>query len=177
MDFLFLKLARRANEVNADQELFSDYYRHCINHGFSKLQQYYTKIDDSRLYTAAVALHPCMRFAYFEKQWANKPGGREQIDNAKRWTRSLFDDYLSRLPPIDEPAESLFVSLDKEDEDADWRATFGGSDDGRSSKEYTEQQRRSELDRYMNDALNISVTRVVHGKRVMMNMKDEPLRW
>jgi hypothetical protein len=69
------------------------------------------------------------------------------------------------------------VSLDKEDKDADWRATFGGSDDGRSSKEYTEQQRRSELDRYMNDALNISVTRVVHGKRVMMNIKDEPLRW
>jgi hypothetical protein len=65
----------------------------------------------------------------------------------------------------------------KEAEDADWRATFGGSDGGRSSKKYTQQQRRSELDRYMNDALKISVTKVVHGKRVKMNMKDEPLRW
>jgi hypothetical protein len=68
MDFLFLKFAERADEVNADQELFSDHYRHCINHRFSKLQQYYTKIDDSRLYTAAVAIHPYMRFKYFEKQ-------------------------------------------------------------------------------------------------------------
>jgi hypothetical protein len=67
MDFLFLKLARRANEVNANEEIFSDHYRHCINHGFKKLQQYYTKIDDSRLYAAAVALHPSMRFNYFEK--------------------------------------------------------------------------------------------------------------
>jgi hypothetical protein len=62
MDFLFLKLARRADEVNADQELFSDHYRHCINHGFGKLQQYYINIDDSSLYSAAVALHPSTRF-------------------------------------------------------------------------------------------------------------------
>jgi hypothetical protein len=151
MDYLFCKLTKRANEINADQETFSDHYRHCINHGFNKLQQYYTKIDDSRLYTAAVALHPCMRFSYFEKAWSNKPGGREQIDNAKRWTRSLYEDHLSGLPP----AESLFVSSDKEDDDEDWRATWGGSDDGRSSKEYTEQQRQSELERFMNDALDI----------------------
>jgi hypothetical protein len=37
MDFLFLKLARRADDVNADHELFTDHYRHCINHGFKKL--------------------------------------------------------------------------------------------------------------------------------------------
>jgi hypothetical protein len=176
MDYVFLKLAKRADEVNTDLDTFSDHYRHCINHGFNKLQQYYTKIDDSRLYTAAVALHPCMRFHYFEKQWANKPGGREQIDNAKRWTRSLYNDHLSSLPPIDEPTE-VFLSSDKEDEDADWRATFGGSDDGRSAREYTEQQRQSELERFMNDALDVTVTRVVHSTRVIMNMKDEPLRW
>jgi hypothetical protein len=29
----------------------------------------------------------------------------------------------------------------------------------------------------MNDALDIIITRVVHGKRVTMNMKDEPLWW
>ena len=69
------------------------------------------------------------------------------------------------------------MSSDKEDEDADWRATFGGSDDGRSAREYTEQQRQTELERFMNDALDVTVTRVVHGTRVIMNMKDEPLRW
>jgi hypothetical protein len=37
MDFLFLKFAERANKVNADQELFTDHYRHCINYSFTKL--------------------------------------------------------------------------------------------------------------------------------------------
>jgi hypothetical protein len=34
---------------------------HCINHVFKKLQQYYTKIDEGRLYSVAVALNPSMR--------------------------------------------------------------------------------------------------------------------
>ena len=37
MEFLFLKLARRADDVNVDKEIFTDHYRHCINHGFKKL--------------------------------------------------------------------------------------------------------------------------------------------
>lgn len=177
MDFLFLKLAKRADGVNARPERYSEHYRHCINHGFSKLQQYYTKIDDSRLYAAAVALHPCMRFKYFDKAWSNKPGGREQIDFARRQTRSLYDDYLSTLPPPEPVVESLFISSDVE-EDPDWIATFGEDNDGgASSKEHITQQRQSELDRFMSDALDISLTRVVNGKIITTNMKDEPLRW
>jgi hypothetical protein len=175
MDFLFLKLARRADEVNADEELFSDHYRHCINHGFKKLQQYYTKIDDSRLYAAAVALHPSMRFNYFDKAWANKPGSREQIDFARRQTRSLYDDYLANMPLPTEP-ESLFVSSDLDDDDEDWVATFGG-DDGAPAREHTIQQRQSELERFMNDALDLQCKKVVNGRVVTLSMKDEPLRW
>jgi hypothetical protein len=37
MDFLFLKLAKRSDEVNARPDIFSDHYRHCINYSFSKL--------------------------------------------------------------------------------------------------------------------------------------------
>jgi hypothetical protein len=79
-----LKLARRADDVNADKEIFTDHYRHCINHGFKKLQQYYTKIDESRLYSAVVALNPSMRFHYFKTQWSKKPGGKQAIKDAKR---------------------------------------------------------------------------------------------
>lgn len=175
MDFLFLKLTQRSNEVNANQDLFSDHYRHCINHGFTKLQQYYTKIDDSRLYTAAVALHPHMRFNYFEKQWANKPGGREQINDARRWTRSLYDDYLTRLPPIE--LEPLFISSDLDDEDEDWRAIFGGADSTEHTVEQKHRLRQGELDRFMIDSLDLSTTTLVNGRVVSGTMKDEPLRW
>jgi hypothetical protein len=128
------------------------------------------------LYVAEVALHPYIRFNYFEKAWANKPGGREQIDTVRRQTHSLYRDYLSRLPPPEPPVESLFVSSDVDDEDEDWRATFGGGDDGESSKEHIIQQRQSELDRFMNDALDVSLKRLVDGKTIATNMKDEPLR-
>jgi hypothetical protein len=40
-----------------------------MNYGFVKLQEYYTRLDDSRLYSAAVARNPCRRFTYFEEAY------------------------------------------------------------------------------------------------------------
>jgi hypothetical protein len=59
-----------------------------------------------------------MRFNYFEKAWANKPGSREQIDFARRQTRSLYDDYLASMLLPTEP-EPLFMSSDLNDNNED----------------------------------------------------------
>jgi hypothetical protein len=70
MDYLFNTLKKHADEVLESPHIFSDHYSHyshCINYGFLKLQEYCTKIDDSRPYSAATALNPDMRFSYFEK--------------------------------------------------------------------------------------------------------------
>jgi hypothetical protein len=72
MDYLFNKLRKHADEVTAKPSLFTNHYQHCLNHGFAKLSEYYTKIDDSRLYHAAVALHPCRKFTYFETALKHK---------------------------------------------------------------------------------------------------------
>jgi hypothetical protein len=69
------------------------------------------------------------------------------------------------MPPPTEPAESLFMSSDLDDEDADWRATFGG-DDGVPATGHIIQQRQSELDRFMHDALDLACKRVVNGRIV-----------
>lgn len=66
MNYLFKMLRRSADEVTARPSLFTDHYLHCLNHGFLKLRDHFTKIDDSRLYSEAVALNPCRRFDYFE---------------------------------------------------------------------------------------------------------------
>lgn len=66
MDYLFIKLRKRSNEVLARPELFTDYYTHCLNHGFDKLSEYYTKIDNSPYYAASVVLHPYKKYDYFE---------------------------------------------------------------------------------------------------------------
>ena len=58
MDYLFVKLRWRTNEVEVRLELFTDYYTYCLNHGFDKLRDYYIKIDDSPFYATAIALYP-----------------------------------------------------------------------------------------------------------------------
>jgi hypothetical protein len=67
MNYLFTMLQVNADDVTARPHIYTDHYTHCLNPGYLKLQDYFTKIDESRLYSAAVALNPCRRFAYFEK--------------------------------------------------------------------------------------------------------------
>jgi hypothetical protein len=66
MDYLFSTLKMHADEVTTLPDEYSEHYTHYINHGFVKLQEYCTKIDDSRFYSAATALNPFMRFNYFD---------------------------------------------------------------------------------------------------------------
>jgi hypothetical protein len=179
MDYLFITLKKHADEVTESPHIFSDHYQHCINYGFVKLQEYCTKIDDSRLYSAATALNPYRRFTYFEEAWGGKPGGRDAITNARRMTRELYEQYLSRLkqpapPPSSPPATSLFMDEDSDDEE--WAALFGNK---HTTVEHDLIQLRksqeSELERFMNDALDMSITTTENGEIVKRPM--EPLRW
>jgi hypothetical protein len=120
MNYLFTMLQMSADDVTARPHIYTDHYQHCLNHGYLKLQDYFTKIDDSRLYSAAVALNPCRRFAYFEKSWGDKDGGHAMVDNAKRWTRELFQGYLDRLPESESAPDevfTLFIGSDDLDDD------------------------------------------------------------
>ena len=96
MDYLFVKLRRRSKEVKARPELFTNYYTHCLNHGFDKLRDYYIKIDSSPFYAAAVALYPCQKYDYFEKIWGLNKGGSKAIVAAKRAVRGLFEEYIAK---------------------------------------------------------------------------------
>lgn len=78
----------------ARPELFTDYYTHCLNHGFDKLSKYYTKIDESPYYAAAIAFHSCKKFDYFKKTWGPNKGGTKAIATAKRAMRALFTNYI-----------------------------------------------------------------------------------
>lgn len=71
MDYLFNTLKERADKVQKDQDedtgIFTDYYTHYLNYGYTKLLDYYSKVDASPFYAVAVALHPYKRFTYFER--------------------------------------------------------------------------------------------------------------
>ena len=181
MNYLFTMLKSRADDVTARPGRYSAHYSHCLNHGYLKLQDYFTKIDDSRLYSAAVVLNPCRRFTYFENSWSAHEGGRAMIDNAKRWTRELFEEYLKRLPESapDEPDTEFIGSDDLYDDDKVWAAHMG---DPTASIEHDRRQQRklqeSELDRFMADnTLNTFVTVMKNGKPYKQTLVYEPLRW
>lgn len=182
MDFLFSKLKKHADEVTDKPALFTDHYKHCLNHGFTKLSEYYSKIDDSRLYSAAVALNPCRRFTYFDTVWRHNKGGLTAIRKAKHQTKELFEEYLTRhrvsTPPS---AASLLTSPggdEDEDEDDDWTTAFGkhsvSADDDLIR---LRQQQETELARFMDATLDTSLTSIVNGQVIRSSYMNEPLRW
>jgi hypothetical protein len=159
-DYLFNKLSKAELEVNNDPSLFTDYYINCINAGFTKLKEYYSLTDKSRLYRAAVALHPGKRFQWFENQWRYNKGGHRDIANAKSAVKLLWQRWLDDLPT--EPSSSTETDtsvlralapstkhLDDDcSEDEDYIAAFGSySTVSKSSKQ--RQDKESELDRFM----------------------------
>lgn len=183
MDYLFNTLKIHADEVTETPSEYSDHYQHCINHGFVKLQEYCTRIDDSWFYSAATALNPYMRFTYFGNAWTGKQGGREAIANARQMTRELYEDYLARVesePPAPAsliPASTtLFIGPDDE-EDPLWAATFGNKT---TSPEQERIQARklqeTELERFMNDTLDLTTTTTDAAGRIV-KQPMEPLRW
>ena len=178
-DYLFAGLKRRADEITSNPELFTDHYRHCVNYGFIKLSSYYTKTDDSRFYSAVLALHPCNRFDYFDKKWHQLPDGDVPIARAKTHTSNLDNEYVQRArdasepPPPSQPQSS-------HDYDEDWQAIFCDhtyADDDDTTRSRKRRKQASELDNFMVDKLDTTYVVIEGGKRVRKSYYSEPLRW
>jgi hypothetical protein len=103
--YLFNKLAAFEKEVHASPEIFTDYYANCINAGFAKMKEYYTKMDESRVYSTAVALHPYYRLEWFEEQWKDTPDSRREIRRAKDAVKQHYHDFLDKLQEQDKEVQ------------------------------------------------------------------------
>jgi len=185
MDYLFKKLKKHADEVSESPQLFTDHYRHCINHGFNKLQEYYTKADDSRLYAAAVALHPCYRYNYFDSQWTPTTDGRRAVATAKRQTRELFEEYLERKHAADPPSPRPVpvpevITPPPQRDDPDWYDTFTDYSKLTASSGLLANERRQheqELERFLTAELDVHYKTIENGQPVQKSYIMEPLRW
>jgi hypothetical protein len=182
MAYLFAKLKKHADEVSESPHLFTNYMT-ALNHGFAKLSQYYTNIDDSPFYATAVVLHSCRRFTYFDENWSKTTGGGTAILTARQSTRRLFDEYLAHavaeteLSPEQVP---LFISnnTQSDSDDKDWAIAFG--ERSVKTKERTTTLRRrqgTELNRFIDDDLDTDCTEFSQGKALIMSYADQPLCW
>jgi hypothetical protein len=176
MDYLFAKLKKAADEVSENETLFTDCYTNCLNYGFLKLKEYYNVIDASPYYAAAVALHPCQRFTYFEDAWASNAGGATAILAAKQSTRRLFDDYLRRACAEREtsPMNTLFINDESDD---DWATYLGDRTKANDRTRGLQRRQETELERFMEDMLDIDYTEKQQGKVLKLSYFNQPLRW
>jgi hAT family C-terminal dimerisation region len=93
-EFLLKKLetAKAAVEQEQDGSMFAVN----INLGWSKLNEYYSRLQESPAYYAALALHPRHRFQPFEKCWGKDHP--DWVDEAKVAVRKLWKNEYSQLP-------------------------------------------------------------------------------
>lgn len=175
MDYLFNMLKERADEVQKDQDddtgIFTDYYTHCLNHGFAKLRDYYTKVDASPFYASAVALHPCKKFNYFERVWTFKSADKA-IKKAKQSVRRLFNEYIERQRDLE--AASPPQALSDDDADKHWAIAFG---DYTVVTSKDKRRHNTELQRFIDDELDTHYLTRINGKAVMCSYLNEPLKW
>ena len=73
-----------------------------IQLGWQKLNEYYTKLDDTEIYVAAVALHPQLRLAKIRQLWADRAEDG-WIDTAERQLKNLWQRYKDL--PLLEPSQ------------------------------------------------------------------------
>lgn len=65
-----------------------DHFRLNVNAAWAKLNDYYSKLDETPIYYVSLALHPAFRWGWFEKNWADNPDwittARDKVEEV--WT-------------------------------------------------------------------------------------------
>jgi hypothetical protein len=99
-------LMDRLEEWKSTAESYPDpeHFKININLGWDKLNEYYTKLDESPAYYASAVLHPVSRWGYFENTWTDQ----EQLPwlhKAKQLVRKLWEEEYKPLPTQSVPDE------------------------------------------------------------------------
>ena len=155
-ELLYRKLKRAQDQTVADPEMYTDYYKHSIDAAFVKLSDYYSLTDRSRVYRTAVASHPGLQFAYFERVWKNSPDGHGEIKRAKAATKLFFKAYLAKhlRPIVSSVSVSSWPVQRSSPTDEDWEAVFGVEGDPALLPGQTH-HREQELDTFMEGYIDI----------------------
>ncbi|RKK81789.1 hypothetical protein BFJ71_g15456 [Fusarium oxysporum] len=86
-------LMERLEEWKAAAENYPDpeHFRININLGWDKLNEYYTKLDETPAYYASAILNPASRWGYFENTWTDK-AQLPWLQEAKRMVKTLWEE-------------------------------------------------------------------------------------
>lgn len=112
----FEYLLKELEDHKADQAEFQDrdHFRLNVNAAWQKLDEYYSKLDETPVYYAALALHPAYRWRWFDNNWTG-PEQRNWVTDAKAMVKSVWREQYRRqgdrargstVPQISQGAEN-----------------------------------------------------------------------
>src|SRR5436305_2909765 len=87
-------------------------YRIACNLGWQKLNEYYTKLDRSPVYVAALVLHPAYKFETIKQLWQTKP---DWIEWARQAIQELWQQYKKKC--VEQPQK-------EDSQQDDWLSEF-----------------------------------------------------
>lgn len=82
--------AREVSQINGIEPDFRNFIISSIDNAWSKLNEYYTKLEDSPLWAAAVVLYPAFNLQWLEEQWQSETQVL-WIHKAKKGLQNYFD--------------------------------------------------------------------------------------
>jgi hypothetical protein len=103
-----------------------------INLAWQKLDEYYSKTDQSPVYVAAVVLHPGLKWKWLEKAWRGRPSW---ISQARVEVKKLWLEYANIIVTT-EDTESLRVEDNARWMDDDLLSDFSDVENDASTDEY-----------------------------------------
>jgi hypothetical protein len=84
--------ARSVSDTLALSGDYRAYVRTSINNAWVKANEYYDKLGESPLFSAAVVLHPALNLTWLEANWA-APEQLQWLQDAKQGLQSYFDKW------------------------------------------------------------------------------------
>ena len=88
MDYLLEHLETSKTLYSTPTSSLSSYLPMSIDLAWNKLNKYYALMDENTILYAAVALHPSMKFDYFDINWPEHP---DWIQNARMRVKKLWE--------------------------------------------------------------------------------------
>lgn len=89
-------LLNHLEEVKDRDDVYSEeHFKVNVSLGWAKLNEYYTLLNETPAYTAAIVLHPGFRWAWIESTWAER---QDWISDARARVRNLWDSEYKTQP-------------------------------------------------------------------------------
>lgn len=101
MDYMLTHLETSAKEVAHEHD---SYYRVGIDLDHTKAKEYYRQSDRTPVYRAAIVLHPGLKWAYFERNWADYASW---IKNARKAVKAFWQREKGYYEPKIAPKVNL----------------------------------------------------------------------